>query len=134
MRNKIAVIGTINKDTIYSPDGKKHESYGGLLYTIIPLAQMLGNNFEILPILNLGRDCKREVMRFLQEYPIISAKHVNIVPRKNNDCRLFYSDTHSKTEILKGGVPGLRFDDIKPALGCGSTIINFISGRDISLR
>ena len=50
MQNSIAVIGTINKDTIHTHDGKIHESFGGLLYTIIPLAQIIGKNYQILPI------------------------------------------------------------------------------------
>jgi len=131
---KIAAIGTINKDTIYTPDGTKHESYGGLLYTMIPLAQMLDADCEILPILNLGRNISRDVMPLIRKYPAISHENIKIVSGKNNHCRLYYSDRESKKELLSGGVPGQVFRDIKPALTCEHTIVNFISGRDISIR
>jgi hypothetical protein len=134
MQNRIAVIGTINKDTIHTHDGKMHESFGGLLYTVIPLAQMLCKKHEILPILNLGRDCSKKIMPLIQKYPNIDHEYISIVPQKNNHCHLFYSDHESKSEILRGCVPGLTFADIKPALSCRMTVVNFISGRDALLR
>jgi sugar/nucleoside kinase (ribokinase family) len=134
MQNRIAVIGTINKDTIHTYDGKIYESYGGLLYTIIPLAQMLGKKHEILPILNLGKDCRKGIMPLILKYPNIDQECISVVPQKNNHCHLFYSDRESNMEILRGGVPALTFTDIEPALSCRITIVNFISGRDVSLR
>ncbi len=134
MPHKIAAIGTINRDTIHSHKGSVHESFGGLLYTIIPLAQMLGTDYEILPVLKLGEDCVKDVIPTLEEYPAIKHDHIKIVPQKNNHCHLFYTDHDKKNEILEGGVPGLAFRDIRPALACAMTIINFISGKDLSLR
>lgn len=132
--SKIAVIGTINKDTICTHTGSVHESFGGLLYTIIPIAQMLGSEYEILPILNLGKDSKKDVLPLIIKYPALKPEYIKIVAQKNNHCHLFYSDRDMKKEILRGGVPRLTFSDIKPALSCQMTIVNFISGRDISLR
>ena len=66
MINVIAAIGTINRDTIHLPSGKKHESYGGLLYSIIALAQLTEDDCEILPVVNLGRDCSEAVMGMLK--------------------------------------------------------------------
>lgn len=37
---RIALLGSINRDTIRTPDGVETESYGGLLYTLLPLAQI----------------------------------------------------------------------------------------------
>lgn len=134
MSHKIAAIGTINRDTIHSHNGSVHESFGGLLYTIIPLAQMLGTDYEILPILKLGQDCEKDIFPMLAKYPGIKHDHIKIVLHKNNHCHLYYSDHDKKNEILEGEVPSLTHGDIRAALECGMTIVNFISGKDLSLR
>jgi sugar/nucleoside kinase (ribokinase family) len=134
MGNKIAVIGTINKDTIHLPSGKTCHSYGGLLYSIISLAQILTEDDQIYPILNLGRDCSKAVLGIIDRYSNIKTEHIKIVDSKNNHCHLFYHDQDRKGEILEGGVPPLRYRDIKAALACDLVMVNFISGRDVGLR
>lgn len=134
MGNKIAVIGTINKDTIHLPDGHIHHSYGGILYSLISLGQICRHDDEIYPIVNLGRDCRSSIMRFIKPYPNIKTDYINTVPEKNNHCHLYYQDQQNKTEVLMGGVPSLRLRDIKPALNCDLVMVNFISGRDVGLR
>jgi sugar/nucleoside kinase (ribokinase family) len=134
MRNRIAVIGTINKDTIHLPSGETRHSYGGLLYSIISLAQILKEDDQIYPILNLGRDCQEDVLRIIARYSNIKTEHIRIVDAKNNHCHLFYHDRDRKSEILEGGVPPLRYQDVKAAHACDLVMVNFISGCDVGLR
>lgn len=133
MNNLIAAIGTINRDTIHLSSGEKYDSYGGLLYSIIALAQLTEDDYEILPVVNLGRDCSEAVMGMLKRYDKVKTSAISIVSAKNNHCNLYYLDRESKSEILKGGVPVLEYKDLLPALESDLTLVNFISGNDVSL-
>lgn len=134
MANKIAVIGTINKDTIHFPSGEIHHSYGGILYNMVSLAQLLGQGYDIYAFANVGRDCIAAIQNIVVDYHNIKTDFINIVNSQANDCQLFYLDQRQKKEILKGGVPPLRFGDIKPSLSCDLIMVNFISGKDIGLQ
>jgi sugar/nucleoside kinase (ribokinase family) len=134
MNNRIAAVGTINRDTIHLPGGEKHESYGGLLYSIYTLAQLTSDDFEIVPILNLGKDTSDTILKLLSKYKKIKTSGIKVVPAKNNHCNLYYLDKETKSEILKGAVPALMYENLKPALECSLTVIDFISGNDIDFE
>lgn len=131
---RIAVLGTINRDTILLPDGEKKESYGGLLYSIVPLALLAEEGTTVLPVVNLGRDVEAPVKAILSHYPQISLKGIQLVPEKNNHAFLRYRQEGEREEVLEGGVPPLTFEQIAPFLDVDFLLINFISGRDLSLE
>ncbi|MBD3383125.1 MAG: hypothetical protein GF404_13150 [candidate division Zixibacteria bacterium] len=134
MSKTIAVIGTINRDTIIHVDGKKTESYGGALYNITALSQLLEDNAIIKPCINLGHDVYPLIAGNLARMGNIDISTLNKVRRKNNHCKLRYHDLEKKSEVLSGGVPSIRFSDLRKGLDADITMINFVSGRDISLR
>lgn len=130
-RSKIGAVGTINRDTIYQPDGGKVESWGGLLYNLKYLCDSA--EAEIIPVINVGSDSFRQVSRILGRFENINLAHIHKVPEKNNHCFLHYHNQSHKCEILKGGVPSLTYARIKPLLECDLVLVNFISGPDIKL-
>jgi len=134
MSESVAVIGTINRDTVRLPSGKITRGFGGLLYSLLPLAQLLEKEARIIPLLKLGHDYHRPILKMLGRRPNIITSGIKIVPHKNNHCHLYYLDFDRKSEILEGGVPPLHQIDLRPALLCKLVLINFITGRDLSLR
>jgi len=131
---RIAVVGTINRDTILLPDGEKKESYGGLLYSIVPLALLAEAGTTVLPVVNLGRDVAGPVKAILSRYPQVSLEGIHLVPEKNNHAFLSYRSQGEREEVLEGGVPPLTFKQIAPFLDADLLLVNFISGRDLSLE
>lgn len=131
---KIAVIGTVNRDTILFPDGHKRESYGGLLYSIVPLALLAEAGTTIFPVVNLGRDVSAPVMAILSRHPRICMEGISLVQEKNNHAFLTYRSQSDREEVLRGGVPPLSFEQISPFLAADLFLVNFISGRDLSLE
>ncbi len=133
-KRKIAVAGTINRDTIHLHHGKTVETWGGLLYSIKYLCDQAGPAAaQVSPIVNLGRDAFDPVMKILRGFRYIDVSHVKRVPEKNNHCFLHYHDQSHKCEILKGGVPPLTYGRLTPALDSDLLLVNFISGSDIKL-
>ena len=133
MIEEIFLAGTINKDSVTNPDGLIFHSFGGLLYSIIPLAQLLPDS-KIIPIANLGRDCSEDILAILEKYPNVKTDLIRIVEEENNHCHLTYSNQESKTEILSGGVPPLDYSDLCPALNSEIFLLNYISGFDVELE
>lgn len=134
MTDTVAVIGTINRDTIIHVDSKKTESYGGAHYNITALSQLLVDNALIKPCINLGQDIYPQIAGNLARMGNVDISTLNKVRRKNNHCRLRYHDFEKKSEVLSGGVPSIRFKDLRKALDARIIMVNFVSGRDISLR
>jgi sugar/nucleoside kinase (ribokinase family) len=131
---KIGVIGSINRDTVLLADKTLKQGWGGILYNLITLSHLIGKRAEIFPVCNIGRDCGNEINGILRQLPGVRVDYIHEVPARNNHCYLTYSADGEKTEILKGGVPPLRFDDVAPLLDSDMILINYISGRDIYLK
>ena len=130
---KIGVIGTINSDTIVLPNGEKKQGWGGILYNLATFSYLTKGKTEIYPVCNVGQDCYPKIMTILKNLPRVCPDYISKVTEKNNHCFLTYNDTENKSEILKGGVPPLVYENISPLLDCNMILVNYISGRDIHL-
>ena len=131
---RIAAIGTINRDTIHTPDGVVTESYGGLLYTVLALASLAEPGTIIYPICNVGEDIWTVAMDLLGRSEQIHVEGVRKVPTKNNHVTISYDERGNKAEILSGGVPPLQLEDIAPFLDSDAICLNFISGFELTLQ
>lgn len=129
----IAVIGTINRDTIYPYDGPRIESYGGILYNLVALSSLMKKQVRLYPICNLGADIHRTVLDRLEELANTNIEGIRIVRLKNNHAILRYSTPSDRNEFLENRLPTLTFHHIEPFLDCDFLLINFISGHDLNL-
>ncbi|MCK4386080.1 MAG: carbohydrate kinase family protein [candidate division Zixibacteria bacterium] len=130
---KIVVIGTINKDTIIFPNGKKTESFGGILYNILALSYLGREEVKIYPVCNLGYDVYDQVISQLENCNNVELDGIKKVDSKNNHAFLSINKKNQREETLKNRVPPLSFSHIKPFLGADVILVNFISGLDLSL-
>ncbi len=133
-RFKIAVIGTINKDTIIFPNRKRTESFGGILYNLSALSGLGGSSVEIYPVCNVGYDVYNQVKEILENYDNIELDGINRVRRKNNHAYLLIDKRNQREETLRNRVPALRFTQVRSFLDSDVVLVNFISGFDISLN
>lgn len=131
-KHKIGVIGTINRDRITHPDSTVVNSWGGILYNLKFLNAF--PELTIYPAVNIGDDCRHSILNILKNFENVDSCFVRIVKEDNNYCLLTYKDQSAKSEILKGGVPPLVFRDISGLVGCELVLLNFISGKDVSLK
>jgi sugar/nucleoside kinase (ribokinase family) len=131
---KIAVIGTINRDTIIFPDRKKTKSFGGILYNILSLSYLGREGIEIYPVCNLGYDVYSQVISRLKNCTNVEIGGIKKVNCKNNHAFLSINQENQREEILKNRVPPLSFSQIKPFLKTDVILVNFISGFDLSLE
>jgi sugar/nucleoside kinase (ribokinase family) len=130
---KIVIIGTINKDTIIFPNGKKTQSFGGILYNILTLSYLGGEDVKIYPVCNLGYDIYGQVTSRLKNCDNVKLGGIKNVNCKNNHAFLSINQKNQREEILTNRVPPLTFSQTKPFLKTDVMLVNFISGFDLSL-
>jgi sugar/nucleoside kinase (ribokinase family) len=132
-KSKVTVIGTINRDTILFPDGRRTESFGGILYNLSALSALGGTSLEISPVCNVGYDVFAQVKVILKGFGNVRPDGIKRVRRKNNHALLVVDEESQRQEVLKNRVPVLSFSRVEPFLDCDLVLVNFISGFDISL-
>ena len=130
---RVTVIGTINRDTLIFPRGKRTESFGGILYNLSALSGLGGKWMEVYPVCNVGYDVYGRVREILESYKNVRPDGVKKVRRKNNHASLLIDQESERQEVLKNRVPVLSFSQIEPFLECDVILVNFISGFDITL-
>ncbi len=129
---RIAVVGSINRDTICTPDGTRTESYGGILYSIAALDRI--GSATIFPVCNVGKDVEDAVRRLLGSWASVQLDGVRFVPERNPHCFLAYDSGNRKQETLLGGVPALAIERLRPFLDCDAVCFNFITGMELELQ
>jgi len=132
--HKTAVLGTITRDTVIYPDGRKIESFGGILYNVLALSYLGKRNVKICPVCNLGYDIYDTVLGILKKLKNVEIKGIKKVKTKNNHNFLYYDKNNNRQEISKNSVPKLTYSQVKPILDSDVILVNFISGKDIDLK
>jgi len=132
--HRIAVLGTITRDTVIYPDARKIESFGGILYNILALSYLGKGNVQIYPICNLGYDAYDSVLGILKECKNVRTEGIKKVRVRNNHNLLLYDQKGNREEISRNSVPQLTYSQAKSFLDCDVILVNFISGKDLDLK
>ncbi|MBN2227076.1 MAG: carbohydrate kinase family protein [candidate division Zixibacteria bacterium] len=127
---RIAVIGTINRDTVTLADGTISQGWGGMLYNLRALAAT-DSAPDVFPVANVGRDCYADILSEVKRLGRFNTDYLYPVPENNNHCFLTYLDAENKHEILRGGVRPLVWKELASLPAVDMILVNYISGRDI---
>jgi hypothetical protein len=135
---RLGVVGTMVWDTIHSRDERSEpvEEWGGIGYALEALSALLPDDWEILPLIKVGRDLSENAYRFLDELPRVRVDPgVRVVSEPNNRVELRYVDRKRRSERLRGGVPPWGWTELVPLVGlCDALYVNFISGFEMDLE
>jgi hypothetical protein len=112
------------------------EEWGGIGYALEALSAALPPEWEVVPLLKVGRDKSEDAYRFLRELPRVRVEPgVVVVPEPNNRVHMRYVGQVREAERLVGGVPPWRWVELGPlAQGCDALYVNFISGFEMDLE
>jgi sugar/nucleoside kinase (ribokinase family) len=134
---RIGALGTLVWDTIHARDGRSVavEEWGGMAYALAGLQAALGDDWEIVPIVKVGRDLEESALRHLRGLPHMDLEAgVRIVTEPNNRVELRYTSEGTRTERLTGGVPPWLWTELAPIVRtCDALYVNFISGFELTL-
>lgn len=136
--SRLGVIGTMVWDTIYGRGVEDNpvQEWGGISYGLAALEAALPAEWEIVPLIKVGRDMARAANEFLESLTRRSAAARFVeVPEPNNRVTLRYETSSRRCEKLTGGVPPWTWDELGPMVSDLDAIyLNFISGFELDLE
>ncbi len=135
---RLGVIGTMVWDTIYGRGEEQMpvEEWGGISYTLAALEASLPPEWEIVPLIKVGRDLAPRANEFLATLTRrSSAARFIEVPEPNNRVTLRYVSLERRTEQLSGGVPAWEWSELGSMVrDLDAVYLNFISGFELTLE
>ncbi|RPI04412.1 MAG: carbohydrate kinase family protein [Ignavibacteriae bacterium] len=133
----LTIIGHLCKDLIHLP-GKEEaveESFGGIMFTLLTLANLMGERDCIQPVFGVGQADYDALMEQLSPYKNVDVSGIYKFKGPTNQVQLFYQqDAKTRVECSKNISASIPFNRIKPYLDGDGVLINMISGSDITLE
>jgi hypothetical protein len=134
---KVGVIGSLVWDLIYGRDplAPPVEEWGGIAYALAGLDASLQPDWEIVPLIKVGRDLSREAQLLLSGLSRLAPGGRCVeVTAPNNRVVLHYQSTERRCERMAGGVPGWTWPELGPMIrDLDAIYLNFISGFELCL-
>lgn len=135
---RLGVVGTMVWDTIQGRDPAQRavEEWGGVAYALAGLDAALGEEWQLVPLIKVGRDLAPRAAAFLRNVRRAAPGSRFIeVPEPNNRVTLHYTSAERRCEQLTGGVPGWTWPELGPLVGdLDALYVNFIAGWEMSLE
>lgn len=136
-RRRVGVIGALVWDIIHGrdPSAPPVEEWGGIAYGLAGLDASLDDDWEIVPLIKVGRDLARPAGEFLRSLGHLAPGSRPIeVDVPNNRVVLRYQQAERRCERMSGGVPGWNWQELGPLLtDLDALYVNFISGFEMCL-
>ncbi|MDF3054091.1 MAG: PfkB domain protein [Geminicoccaceae bacterium] len=134
---KIGVVGSLVWDLIYGRDplAPPVEEWGGIAYALAGLEASLPRDWEIVPLIKVGRDLGREAQQLLGGLTRLTPGGRCVeVTAPNNRVVLHYQSNERRCERMAGGVPGWTWTELGPMVrDLDAVYVNFISGFELCL-
>ncbi|MGI8819024.1 MAG: carbohydrate kinase family protein [Gemmatimonadales bacterium] len=134
---KVGIIGSLVWDLIYGRDplAPPVEEWGGIAYALAGLDASLPPDWEIVPLIKVGRDLSREAQLLLNGLSRLTPGGRCVeVTAPNNRVVLHYQSTERRCERMAGGVPGWTWAELGPMVrDLDAIYLNFISGFELCL-
>jgi hypothetical protein len=135
---RLGVIGSMVWDTIYGRDPAQPavEEWGGISYSLAAFDATLGDDWQIVPLIKVGRDLAPRAAAFLATLTHVTpgTRFVE-VPVPNNRVTLRYYQRERRCEQMSGGVPRWTWPELGPHVtDLDALYINFISGYEMDLQ
>jgi len=134
---KVGVLGSLVWDLIHGRDplAPPTEEWGGIAYALGGLDASLPPDWEIVPLIKVGRDLAPEAAELLRGLTRLTPGGRCIeVPAPNNRVVLHYQSAERRCERMSGGVPGWTWVELGPMVrDLDAIYLNFISGFELAL-
>jgi hypothetical protein len=134
---RIGIVGSLVWDLIYGRDplAPPVEEWGGIAYALSGLDASLPPEWEIVPLIKVGRDLGPQAQSFLRGLSRLApdARCVEVTA-PNNRVVLHYQSSERRCERMAGGVPGWTWSELGPMVAdLDALYLNFISGFELCL-
>lgn len=136
-KRRLGVLGTLVWDVIHgrAPARAPVAEWGGIAYSLGAFDAALGPDWELVPVIKVGRDLIVQAREFMNGLGRVAPGAALIeVPYPNNRVTLTYHSSERRSEVLSGGVPPWSWLGLKPLLSdLDALYVNLISGFELDL-
>lgn len=134
---KVGVVGSLVWDLIHGRDplAPPTEEWGGIAYALAGLDASLPADWQIVPLIKVGRDLAPQAAELLKGLDRLApgARCIE-VPAPNNRVVLHYQSAERRCERMSGGVPAWTWLELGPmVMDLDAIYLNFISGFELTL-
>src|SRR3989442_6193033 len=135
---RLGVIGSMVWDTIHGRDPAQAavQEWGGISYALAALDATLRDDWEIVPVIKVGRDLAPNANAFLRTLRR-TTHHARFleVPEPNHRVTLRYESLERRCEQMTGGVPPWTWPQLGPLVrDLDPLYVDFISGFEMNLE
>src|SRR2546422_8323741 len=135
---RLGVIGSMVWDTIHGRDPAQAavQEWGGISYALAALDATLRDDWQIVPLIKVGRDLAQRASQFghTRRHPTPDTRFIE-VPEPNNRVTLRYESAERRCEQMSGGVPPWTWPELGPLVrDLDALYVNFISGFQMNLE
>lgn len=132
---QLALIGTVMHDQIETVDGRRFESFGGILYNAMALATVTGPGDRIMPLALLAAEHRDYLAEhYFRRFPQIDPSRLTTNPGGTDANILKYVTTSSRRERMTIVAPPLDAGHFEAAAEADAVLVNFISGVELMLE
>ncbi|MGN6392219.1 MAG: carbohydrate kinase family protein [Gemmatimonadales bacterium] len=134
---RVGIVGSLVWDLIHGRDAlaPPAEEWGGIAYALGGLDVSLPADWQIVPLIKVGRDLAPQAAELLRGLERLApgARCVE-VPAPNNRVVLHYQSAERRCERMSGGVPAWTWLELGPmVMDLDALYVNFISGFELTL-
>jgi hypothetical protein len=134
---RVGVVGSLVWDVIHGRDplAAPVEEWGGIAYALSGLDASLDEEWEIVPLIKVGRDLAAPAADFFRSLRRLTpgARPLE-VDAPNNRVVLRYARDERRCERMAGGVPSWNWGELGPMVrDLDAVYVNFISGFEMCL-
>jgi hypothetical protein len=134
---RVGVVGSLVWDLIHGRDplAPPTEEWGGIAYALGGLDASLPPEWEIVPLIKVGRDLAPQAQELVRSLArLIPGGRCIEVPAPNNRVVLHYQSAERRCERMSGGVPAWTWTELGPMVqDLDAIYLNFISGFELAL-
>ena len=95
---KIAVLGPIPRDTIYTYQNEMIQKYGCVTHPVIALAKLLGDEGEVIPVTHVHKKDHQNIVDLFSIYSNVKTSHIFSDTDKGTVIELRFIDQNNRLE------------------------------------
>ena len=130
---KIAVLGPIPRDTIYTYQNEMIQKYGCVTHPVIALSKLLGNEGSVVPVTHVHKKDHDKITSLFKPYGNIETSHIFSDSDKGTVIELRFIDQNNRLEKQTACMQPILPQDISDLADADAFVFVPITDFEISL-
>ncbi len=130
---KIAVLGPIPRDTIYTYQNEMIQKYGCVTHPVIALSRLLGEEGTVVPVSHVHQRDLENILDLFKPYPNVDTSHIHTEGDKGTVIELRFIDQNNRLEKQTACMQPLLPRDIEPLEEMDAYVFVPITDFEVSL-